>query len=196
MDDGDGSSVAAPTEAGAPDSAAGTADGSLRDVHLDCPSPCRDAHGSADEPDPTTCPLFGDRRNNGLRRRHVRRGLRLQRHLRAAPSTWSSSSNPNVRSDSGTRQYWLKLDATHNGTSLRGTMVSAIASPPLGSGHRQLRRHPDLRLQTLGSSRDCSDSEASFLDQNALNYQTGDASYVMAKLADGASCAPVRPALP
>jgi fructose-1,6-bisphosphatase/inositol monophosphatase family enzyme len=47
-----------------------------------------------------------------------------------------------------------------------------------------------------GSSSDCNGSQASFLDQNCVNYTFGSASYTLLKVADGASCAAVRAALP
>lgn len=78
--------------------------------------------------------------------------------------------------------------------SLNGTLTSCTAS----SGSATVS-HLDTRIlgcKIAGSTRDCSGSERDFLDQNNPEYQPGVASYRLAKLADGASCASVRQALP
>ncbi|MEY4510097.1 MAG: hypothetical protein RLZZ450_2219 [Pseudomonadota bacterium] len=47
-----------------------------------------------------------------------------------------------------------------------------------------------------GDTRDCTGGEASFLDQNCVDYAVGTSTYDMVKVADAASCANVRAALP
>jgi hypothetical protein len=48
----------------------------------------------------------------------------------------------------------------------------------------------------LASGGECSTAQANFVDENRMIYQIVDASYVMTKVADDASCADVRGALP
>jgi hypothetical protein len=78
--------------------------------------------------------------------------------------------------------------------SLNGTVTSCTQSS--GSG---TFTHIDTRI--FGCRRDtgaqCSASDANFLDQNCLNYNMpSTATYTLVKVANGASCATIRAALP
>jgi hypothetical protein len=78
--------------------------------------------------------------------------------------------------------------------SLNGSLTSCTQST--GSG---TFTHIDTRIfacrQDSGSQ--CSGSQASFLDQNCVNYtMPSTATYTLVKVADGASCATIRAALP
>jgi hypothetical protein len=78
--------------------------------------------------------------------------------------------------------------------SLSGTVSSCTQSS--GSG---TFTHIDTRIfacrRDTGSQ--CSASDANFLDQNCLNYNMpSTATYTLVKVANGASCATIRAALP
>jgi hypothetical protein len=78
--------------------------------------------------------------------------------------------------------------------SLNGSLTSCTQST--GSG---TFTHIDTRIfacrQTSGSQ--CTASQASFLDQGCVDYNMpSTATYTLVKVADGASCATIRAALP
>lgn len=77
--------------------------------------------------------------------------------------------------------------------SLSGTLSSCTQSTGSASFS-----HLDTRIFGCRRSAggDCNGSEADFLDQNALDYTLGDASYTLEKITDSATCADVRAALP
>ena len=78
--------------------------------------------------------------------------------------------------------------------SLNGSLTSCTQS----SGSATVR-FIDTRIfgcKISGNSGDCSGGEADFLDDNCVNYQLGTATYTLVKVANGATCAAVRAALP
>lgn len=102
--------------------------------------------------------------------------------------------HPRVDSSLFSSRAERPYSATRLVFSLNGTLNSCTQS----SGSATVS-HIDTRIfgcDIAGSTRDCSSSEANFLDQNCLRYTVGSASYSLVKVADGASCAQVRAALP
>lgn len=76
--------------------------------------------------------------------------------------------------------------------SLSGTLNSCTGSTGAASF-----RYIDTRIYGCSlDSGECDSGGASFLDQNCLNYTLGTATYTLLKVADGASCATVRAAIP
>jgi hypothetical protein len=78
--------------------------------------------------------------------------------------------------------------------SLNGTLNSCTQA----SGSASFS-HIDTRIfgcSLANSNSECNASQADFLDQNCLNYTLGTASFSLLKVADGASCAQIRAALP
>jgi len=78
--------------------------------------------------------------------------------------------------------------------SLAGTLTGCSASAGAATVS-----HIDTGIfgcKIAGSARDCSAGEASFLDQNCLHYAVGSSTYGLLRVAESASCATVRAALP
>jgi hypothetical protein len=78
--------------------------------------------------------------------------------------------------------------------SLNGSLSSCTQSSGAASFS-----HVDTRIfacNRSGSTTGCTATEADFLDRNCLNYSLGSATYNLLKVADGASCATIRAALP
>jgi hypothetical protein len=75
--------------------------------------------------------------------------------------------------------------------SLSGSMSSCS-----GGGGSASFRFIDTRIYACSlESGECSASQASFLDENCLDYALGSASYTLLKVADNATCAQIRSAL-
>ncbi|MBN1654944.1 MAG: hypothetical protein JXA30_14335 [Deltaproteobacteria bacterium] len=84
--------------------------------------------------------------------------------------------------------------ATRLAFSLSGTLNGCT-----GSSGNALVTHVDNRIfgcNRSNSTSDCSSSEGGFLDNNQPNYIADSATYTLVKLADTATCADVRSALP
>lgn len=78
--------------------------------------------------------------------------------------------------------------------SLSGTLQSCTqASGPAGVTHVDTRIYGCKRT---GGNTDCTGTEAGFLDDNQVSYQASSATYTLVKVADAATCADVRAALP
>lgn len=77
--------------------------------------------------------------------------------------------------------------------SLQGTLSSCTQA----SGPATVT-HVDVRIFgcELESGSNCNGSQANFLDSNCVKYTIGSSTYQMVKVANGASCAAVRSALP
>jgi hypothetical protein len=78
--------------------------------------------------------------------------------------------------------------------SLNGTLNSCTQATGSASF-----THIDTRIfgcSLANSNQECDSGEANFLDQNCLNYTLGSATFTLVKVADGASCAQIRAALP
>jgi hypothetical protein len=78
--------------------------------------------------------------------------------------------------------------------SLSGKLDSCSASS--GSVGVQTVDAHTVGCRVTGNARDCNASEANHLDDNTPRFQVDQASYVLQKLSDAATCATVRSALP
>ncbi len=91
-----------------------------------------------------------------------------------------------------------RADKPYSATRLVFSLNGSLTSCTQSSGSATVS-HIDTRIfgcKLSGSSSDCNNSQGNFLDQNCVNYNLGSASYTMVKVADGASCATVRSAVP
>jgi hypothetical protein len=78
--------------------------------------------------------------------------------------------------------------------SLQGSLTSCTQASGAATVTRINTRIFGCKLS--GTTNKCNSSQWSFLDDNCLNYTTGASTYTMVKVANGASCATVRSALP
>lgn len=91
-----------------------------------------------------------------------------------------------------------RAERPYSATRLVFSLGGALTSCTQASGPAVVS-HIDTAIfgcKIAGDARDCSGSEASFLDQNCLDYAVGTSTYNMVKVVDAASCAAVRAALP
>lgn len=102
-------------------------------------------------------------------------------------------SDPLVSPSLGANRAQQPYSATRLVFSLSGTLTSCTQSTGAATV-----THIDTRIFgcKLTNGAKCNGSEANFLDTNCLKYNLGAASYKMIKIADIASCADVRAALP
>jgi hypothetical protein len=78
--------------------------------------------------------------------------------------------------------------------SLQGTLSSCTQASGPATVTQVNTRIFGCKLS--GTTNKCNTSQWSFLDDNCLNYTVGSSTYTMVKVANGASCAAVRSALP
>lgn len=91
-----------------------------------------------------------------------------------------------------------RAERPYSATRLVIALGGALNSCTQASGSAVVS-HIDTAIfgcKIAGDTRDCSSGEASFLDQNCLDFAVGTSTYDMLKVADAASCAAVRAALP